>query len=46
MSYPDLLIFIKEKNLAPKTERMAEDEKQKISDIVSYKTTKLKWVSI
>ncbi len=46
MSYPDLLLFIKEKQLSPKTERMAEDEKQKIKDIVSHTTTKLKWVSI
>ena len=27
MSYPDFLLFIKEKKLSPKTERMAEDEK-------------------
>jgi hypothetical protein len=46
MSYTDLLLFIKEKQLSPKTERMAEDEKQKIKDIVSHTTTKLKWVSI
>jgi hypothetical protein len=46
MSYPDFLIFVSEKGLAPKTELMAEEEKVKIQDIVSHKTTKLKWVSI
>ena len=46
MSYPDFLLFISEKNLAPKTELMAEEEKVKIQDIVSHTTTKLKWVSI
>jgi hypothetical protein len=46
MSYPDFLLFISEKNLAPKTELMAEEEKIKIQDIVSHTTTKLKWVSI
>ena len=46
MSYPDFLIFISEKGLAPKTERIAEEEKVRIQDIVSHKTTKLKWVSI
>ena len=46
MSYPDFLLFINEKHLTPKTERMAEDEKHKIKDIVSHTSTKLKWVSI
>jgi hypothetical protein len=46
MSYPDFLIFISEKNLSPRTERMAEEEQTKIKDIVSHRTTKWKWISI
>lgn len=46
MSYPDFLIFLNEKGLTPKTERMAEAEKMKIKDIVSHTKTTWKWVSI
>jgi hypothetical protein len=46
MTYPELLLFIHEKGLSPKTKSMAEGEKAKIKDIVSYKTKKIQWVSI
>lgn len=46
MSYPDFLVFLNEKSLYPKSSRMAEEEKVHIQDIISHKTTKIKWVSI
>ncbi len=47
MSYPDFLLFLNEKKLIPKTEKIAEREKQTIKDITS-KTMPggLKWMSI
>jgi hypothetical protein len=46
MSYPDFLLFLSEKQLLPRTERMAEDEKVRIKDVVSHTTTKIKWMTI
>ena len=46
MSYPDFLVFLSEKQLSPRTERMAEDEKVRIKDVVSHTTTKIKWMTI
>lgn len=46
MSIPDFLLFLNEKKLTPKTESIAQKEKEKIKEIESYAHKNLSWISI
>lgn len=46
MTYPDLLLFLSQKKLTPKTKEQAQAEKLAMEDILSKKNRKRKWVSV